>query len=143
MRHSNDVAGREPERKAVWVVRQLGQLEAVVMQRLWAADQPASVRDVVEDLRREREIAYTTVLTVLDNLRRKEMVSRTKDGRAYRYRPRLTREEHTASLMEEVLAGSENRQVTLLHFVAQMSPEEVARLRDALDAAASDAQRAQ
>src|SRR5512132_1103428 len=111
------------------------------MQRLWAADQPASVRDVVEDLRREREIAYTTVLTVLDNLRRKEMVSRTKDGRAYRYRPRLTREEHTASLMEEVLASSENRQVTLLHFVAQMSPEEVARLRDALDAAASDTQR--
>jgi predicted transcriptional regulator len=119
-------------------VRQLGQLEAVVMARLWATDEPMSVRDVVEDLRREREIAYTTVLTVLDNLRRKGMVSRTKDGRAYRYRPRRTREEHAAALMEEVLADSENRQVTLLYFVEQMSPEEVARLRDALDAAAGD-----
>jgi predicted transcriptional regulator len=116
-------------------------LEAVVMARLWATDEPMSVRDVVEDLRREREIAYTTVLTVLDNLRRKGMVSRTKDGRAYRYRPRRTREEHAAALMEEVLADSENRQVTLLYFVEQMSPEEVARLRDALDAAAGDSKR--
>jgi predicted transcriptional regulator len=122
-------------------VRQLGQLEAVVMARLWATDEPVSVRDVVEDLRREREIAYTTVLTVLDNLRRKGMVSRTKHGRAYRYRPRRTREEHAAALMEEVLADSENRQVTLLYFVEQMSPEEIARLRDALDATAGDSKR--
>jgi len=41
----------------------------------------------------------------------------------------------------QVLAHSENRQVTLLYFVEQMSPEEVARLRDALDAAAGDSQR--
>jgi len=124
-------------------VRQLGQLEAVVMARLWAADRPASVREVVEDLRHEREIAYTTVLTVLDNLRRKGMVSRTKDGRAYRYRPRLTREEHTAALMEEVLASSENRQVTLLRFVEQMSPQEAAQLREALQAATGDGEGSQ
>ena len=122
-------------------VRQLGQLEAVVMARLWAADRPASVREVVEDLRREREIAYTTVLTVLDNLRRKGMVSRTKDGRAYRYRPQLTPEEHTAALMEDVLASNGNRHVALLRFVEQMSPQEAARLRDALDAAAGDPER--
>ena len=48
-------------------------------------------------------------MTVLDNLRRKGMVSRTKDGRAYRYSPVLTREEHTAALMEQVLATSDNR----------------------------------
>jgi predicted transcriptional regulator len=119
-------------------VRQLGQLEAVVMARLWAADRSATVREVVEDLRQEREIAYTTVLTVLDNLRRTGMVSRTKAGRAYRYRPRLTREEHTAALMEEVLASSENRRVTLLRFVEQMSPQEAAQLREALEAAAGD-----
>lgn len=117
-------------------MRQLGQLEAVVMARLWSADRPVSVREVVEDLRQEREIAYTTVLTVLDNLRRKEMVTREKQGRAYHYRSRLTREEHTAALMEEVLAGSADRQVTLLRFVEQMSPQEVARLREVLDATA-------
>jgi predicted transcriptional regulator len=117
-------------------VRQLGQLEAVVMARLWASDRPVSVRDVVQDLRQERQIAYTTVLTVLDNLRRKGMVSREKQGRAYHYRPRLTREEHAAALMEEVLASSADRQVTLLRFVEQMSPGEAARLREVLDAAA-------
>jgi predicted transcriptional regulator len=117
-------------------VRQLGQLEAVVMARLWSSDRPVSVRDVVEDLRQEREIAYTTVLTVLDHLRRKGMVSREKQGRAYRYRPRLTREAHTAALMEEALASGSDRQVTLLRFVEQISPQEVARLREALDAAA-------
>jgi predicted transcriptional regulator len=117
-------------------VRQLGQLEAVVMARLWAADRPVSVRDMVEDLRPDRTLAYTTVMTVLDNLRRKGMVSRTKDGRAYRYSPELTREAHTAALMEQVLASSDNRQATLLRFVEQITPQEVAQLRDALNAAA-------
>ena len=117
------------------MVRQLGQLEAVVMARLWAADRPLSVRDVVEDLRQDRTLAYTTVMTVLDNLRRKEMVSRTKDGRAYRYSPVQTREQHTAALMEQVLASSDNRQATLLHFVDQIPPQELAQLRDALNAA--------
>lgn len=106
------------------------------MARLWSADRPVSVREVVEDLRQEREIAYTTVMTVLDNLRRKDMVNREKQGRAYHYRPRLTREEHTAALMEEVLASSTDRQVTLLRFVEQMSPQEAARLREVLDATA-------
>ena len=116
-------------------MRQLGQLESVVMARLWAAGGAVSVRDVVEDLRRDRTIAYTTVMTVLDNLRRKGLVSRTKEGRAYLYQPRSTREEHTAALMEEVLASSEDRQATLLHFVGQIPPDEVARLREVLNAA--------
>jgi predicted transcriptional regulator len=76
------------------------------------------------------------VMTVLDNLHRKGMVSRTKDGRAYRYSPALSREEHTAALMEQVLATSVNRQATLLHFVEQIAPQEVAQLREALNATA-------
>jgi len=111
----------------------LGQLEAEIMERLWSMDQPVSVREVVEDLQQERRIAYTTVMTVLDNLHRKGLVSRTKDGRAYRYRPMRSREEHTAALMEEILHSSEDRGTTLLHFVGQMAPEEVARLRAVLD----------
>jgi predicted transcriptional regulator len=118
------------------MVRQLGQLEAVVMGRLWAAARPLSVRDMVEDLRQDRNLAYTTVMTVLDNLRRKGMVSRTKDGRAYRYSPVQTREEHTAALMEQVLASSNNRQATLMHFAEQIPAEELVQFREALNAAA-------
>jgi predicted transcriptional regulator len=114
-------------------VRQLGQLEAVVMDRLWASDGSVVVRDVLEDLQHERAIAYTTVMTVLDNLHRKGVVTREKAGRAYRYRPAYTREEHTAGLMEQALAGSGDRGAALMHFVEQMPPEEVRRLRQALE----------
>lgn len=103
------------------------------MERLWASDGSVAVRDVLEDLQKARTIAYTTVMTVLDNLHRKGMVTREKAGRAYRYRPAYTREEHTAALMEQVLAGSGDRGAALMHFVEHMPPEEIRRLRQALE----------
>jgi len=114
-------------------MRQFGELEAVVMDRLWSWDRPVVVRDVLEDLQRDRSIAYTTVMTVLDNLHRKGFVIREKDGRAYRYRPARTREEHTARLMEQALAGGGDRGTALLHFVERMPADEIARLREALN----------
>ncbi len=114
-------------------MRQLGQLEAVVMERLWSWGRPAAVREVLEDLQRDREIAYTTVMTVMDNLHRKGFLIREKEGRAYRYSPAQTREQHTAELMGQVLAGSGDRAATLLHFLEQMPAEEMAQLRKALD----------
>lgn len=112
-------------------MRQLGSLENEVMQRLWDAAEPVAVRDVLDDLRRDREIAYTTVMTVLDNLHRKHMVVRSKRGRAYVYSPTQSREERTADLMGELLAdvGAGDRGVALLRFVEQMSSREVAELR--------------
>lgn len=65
----------------------LGELEAVIMDRLWSRGEPATVREVLTDLRQHREIAYTTVLTVMDNLYRKGFLRREPAGRAYRYAP--------------------------------------------------------
>lgn len=113
-------------------MRQLGSLEAEVMQRLWGASTPMAVRDVLEELQRDREIAYTTVMTVLDNLHRKDLVVRSKQGRAFVYSPAQTREERTAELMSEALTGGGDRGVALLRFVEQMSPSEVAELRQLL-----------
>ena len=110
----------------------LGKLEKLIMDRLWSRDHPVAVREVLEDLQRERTLAYTTVMTVMDNLHRKGVLTREKDGRAYLYRPAVTREQHTAAFMGDVLAGSDTT-VTLLHFLEQMPPADVARLRDALD----------
>lgn len=104
------------------------------MQTLWDWDRPASVREVVEHLQATRTIAYTTVLTVLDNLHGKNLVQRHKQGRAYLYAATLSREAHTASLLEQVLATSSNRGGALLHFVGQMSGEELAQVRAALAA---------
>jgi predicted transcriptional regulator len=113
-------------------VRQMGQLEAVVMDLLWSCDGPASVREVLGDLQRDRDIAYTTVMTVMDNLHRKGLLVRHMEGRAYRYQPAQSRAEHNAALMGEVLAGSNDRTATLLHFLEQMPAADVAQLRAAL-----------
>ena len=112
----------------------LGQLEAAVMERLWAWDRPVSVRDVLEDIQRDRTIAYTTVMTVLDNLHRKGMVIREKVGRAYVYRSTRSRERHTAELMEQALSGTSDRGAALMHFVRTMSSDEVNDLKKALEA---------
>lgn len=112
---------------------ELGHLEAAVMDRLWTWDRPVAVRDVLEDLQRERPLAYTTVMTVLDNLHRKRMVMREKSGRAYLYRPTRSREAYTAELMTGVLSQATDRGSTLMRFVEQMSAEEVAELRQFLD----------
>lgn len=113
-------------------MRRLGHLEAAVMERLWAWERAASVREVVEDLARERQVAYTTVLTVLDNLHGKGLVERTKVGRAYVYTARLSRAAHTTHLLEGVLDDTGDRSAALLHFVGQLSPDEQDRLRRAL-----------
>lgn len=114
-------------------MRRLGELEAVVMERLWAWDRPTLVREVVEDLHADRRLAYTTVMTVMDNLFRKGLLRRELSGRAYLYTPAKTREEYLGDLLEDVLSGSSDRTVALLGFVERLSADEIAKLRSALD----------
>lgn len=116
-------------------MRRLGDLEAAVMARLWAHEEAVSVRQVLDELNQERRLAYTTVMTVLDNLHRKGLVTRKQSGRAYFYVPVRTREQHTADLIADVLEASPDRTAPLLHFVQTLSVDEVGRLRAALDAA--------
>jgi predicted transcriptional regulator len=113
-------------------VRGFGDLEAVIIDRLWSRSRPTTVREVVEELQRERGIAYTTVMTVMDNLHRKGFLARELDGRAYRYRPVSTREEHSARLMAEALAASRDPDATLVRFLDELSPSEADALRGAL-----------
>lgn len=114
-------------------VRKFGELEAAVMAHLWAHDEPRTVRQTREDLAPERRLAYTTVMTVMDNLHRKGFLTRDQQGRAYLYQPLRSREEHAAALMTEVLDSSVDQTTTLLHFVEQMTPTEVRRLRAAME----------
>jgi predicted transcriptional regulator len=120
-------------------LRKLGDLEAVVMDRLWTWKRPATVREVLDDLARDRTLAYTTVMTVMDNLHRKGLLTREVDGRAYRYTAVRTKADYTAELISSVLADSDDRTVPLLRFVENMTPQEVARLRAALEAVETSA----
>jgi predicted transcriptional regulator len=82
----------------------LGELEAEVMNIVWLqANQ--TVLEVEERLRRKRDIAHTTVLTTLDRMHRKGYLTREKQGKAFLYSPRLTREEFERGLAQEVLGG--------------------------------------
>jgi predicted transcriptional regulator len=118
-------------------MRQFGELEAVIMDRLWQRDRPALVREVLDDLREDRPLAYTTVMTVMENLYRKGWLRRDRDGRAWRYEPTSSRSAYTAALMSDALATSTDRRIALAHFVLQMSPHDAALLQQALNRAHS------
>ncbi|WP_239456578.1 BlaI/MecI/CopY family transcriptional regulator [Nocardioides solisilvae] len=116
----------------------LGELERAVMDVLWdlGPDADATVREVHGRLSEGRDVAYTTVMTVMDRLARKGVVVQQKEGRAYRYRAQATRAEMTADLMRDTLAdlGSSERAPALVAFVEDASAEDLAALRKALAA---------
>jgi len=81
----------------------LGDLERAVMDHLWSAPQPQTVRQVHEALSKRRDLAYTTVMTVLQRLAKKNLVSQIRDDRAHRYAPVHGRDELVAGLMVDAL----------------------------------------
>src|SRR3954447_26541392 len=102
------------------------------MTRVWKWNRPVTVREVLEDLRQERSIAYTTVMTVLDNLHQKGWVRREAEGRAYRYEAVSTRAAYAAALMNDAWSQSDNPAAALVAFFAMMSEEQRRSLRDAV-----------
>ncbi len=84
--------------------RVLGELQTAVMEVLWQEPNLA-VNDVESRLQRTREIAHTTVLTILDRMFRKGYLTREKEGKAYIYAPRYTREEFEQAVAQQVLGA--------------------------------------
>jgi predicted transcriptional regulator len=112
-----------------------GDLEAAIMDVVWAAGAPLRVREVADQLNRDRPLAFNTVQTVMDNLHRKGWLTRQKAGRAYLYVAERSREDYVASLLGEALAVASDPAATLVRLVENMDPAEIAQLRAALDAA--------
>lgn len=112
-----------------------GDLEAAIMDAVWSADEPLTVRTMVDQLNQERSLAYTTVQTVTEILYRKGWLQREKEGRAYRYWARRSREDYTAGLVEEALSATSDRTAALVRLFEQMEPDEASELRAALDTA--------
>jgi len=102
------------------------------MTRVWDWNRPVTVREVLEDLRRDRTIAYTTVMTVMDNLHQKGWLRREAEGRAYRYEAVSTRAAYSAALMNEAWSASDNPAAALVAFFGMMSAEQREALRDAM-----------
>ncbi len=106
------------------------------MERLWAAPEgeALTVREVHGALAADRDLAYTTVMTVMGRLARKDLVIQERDGRAFRYRARESRASLTAGLMRETLAdfAEHDRSTALVAFVEDASAEDLRALRSAL-----------
>ena len=107
----------------------LGALEAQVMDVLWDHG-PVTIREVIDHL--PSEPAYTTIATVLTNLDRKHLVTITRENRSTSYSPRMSRHEHAAALMEQVLDSSRDRAASILQFVDSMPESDLALLQDYL-----------
>ena len=113
----------------------LGELERAVMDHLWSSGDPQTVRQVHEALSARRDLAYTTIMTVLQRLAKKNLVVQHRDDRAHRYAPTHGRDELVAGLMVDALdqaADSGSREAALVHFVERVGADEAAALRRAL-----------
>jgi predicted transcriptional regulator len=117
------------------VVGRLGELERSVMEVLWDRGEPCVVRDVVRELS-ARDLAYTTVMTVLDRLAKKGVVRRQLVGRAWRYEAASSREDYIAQLMLDALDLTGDRSAALTRFAMSVSEPEVKVLSKALKKAA-------
>jgi predicted transcriptional regulator len=113
-------------------------LELEIMQVLWQAG-PCTVAEVQPKLK--VELAYTTVQTMLNVLLRKKKVKRVQEGRAYRYRPAVSRELATGSalsdLVKRMFGGSSEALLMAMVDTRQISAEELTRVAQKLAAAES------
>jgi predicted transcriptional regulator len=94
--------------------------ELAIMKVVWKLE-TATVRDIYEDLRARRDIAYTTVLTMMKILEQKGYVTKTKADRAFVYRPVQARQQVIGGMVREfvdrVFDGASRS--ALLHLVKQ------------------------
>jgi predicted transcriptional regulator len=113
----------------------LFELEAEVMDLIWQASQ-ATVREVLDGLnaRSARPRAYTTVLTTMQRLDRKGLLTRRREGRSDVYLPALTREQYTEARAQAEVGGVIDQfgDAALVHFARQLAaldPERREQLR--------------
>jgi predicted transcriptional regulator len=81
----------------------IGKRERQVLEETWRLGQEVRVRDVFRAF--EERIAYTTLMSTMDRLFRKNLLARRSDGRAYLYSPRVSREEFEREIREDVVDG--------------------------------------
>jgi len=113
---------------------QLTPLELEIMHVLWN-EGPSNVQTVQQHL--ERELAYTTVQTMLNILHRKGKVKRTLKERAYFYQPVVSRSHvvgnHLSDLVERLFGGSAESLVMSLVETKHLTPKKLARLQKLLE----------
>lgn len=118
----------------------LGSLESEIMEIVWQKSGEVSVRDVLDELVTQREIAYTTVMTIMGRLASKKLLEKRKIGNAFYFAPALTRDEFTGQvvggMIDDLLA--EFSDTALNHFIRRVEEKDRSVL-DKLEQALSEA----
>lgn len=107
--------------------RPTGQLEAAVLEFLWAVGEPSTPGDVHEAV--APDLAYTTVMTVLTRLHAKGALERVRHGRAFAYWPSQAEANHRADRMRDQLDAAGDRHAVLSSFVDALTSAEAEELR--------------
>lgn len=107
----------------------LGELEAAIMEVLWADEAAITVRDVHDRLPGKR--AYTTVMTVMSNLADKGLLVVDKEGVAHRYRPASSREAYTREHVGQIIDGllSDFGDPAIAHFAESLNQAQLERFQ--------------
>lgn len=100
MSNKNSTSVSKPHKTGMKKI--FGDLEAEVMKIIWKQKQ-STVREVYEQLLLEKNLAYTTVMTVMSRLANKGHLIRAVQGNAYVYKPALSDEELSKILFPEVV----------------------------------------
>lgn len=114
----------------------LGPLESEVMDLVWNLGE-AKVRDVYRVLLKKREIAYTTVMTIMGNLASKGALNRHWQNRAYVYVPAVSRDDFARAKVIEIVDNildvfTEPAMAYLVDRMAQVDPQRLAELEKAI-----------
>ncbi len=105
-----------------------GELERAVLQALWAHPDGLTAQGVSERLPRT-DLARTTVLTTLDRLRRKHLVTREDDSRPHTYFAAVSQEDYIAEIMLDALGQATDRNAALTRFLGGVDEDDARSLR--------------
>jgi BlaI family transcriptional regulator, penicillinase repressor len=117
------------------------ELEMQVLSVLWE-NGPSTVRQILERLPDGKQRAYTTVLTVMQGMSRKGLVTHTQEGAAHVYHSTVRRQEAVRPVMQKLLqnvfGGDPSKVVQALLDSTEVSEEEMNEIRKLIDAASHD-----
>lgn len=104
----------------------LGNLESEIMDIIWRKDCEVCVRDVFEELAARRQIAYTTVMTIMGRLSEKKILEKRKEGKTSFFLPTKTRDEFTQDVVGNVVDSllEDFADVTLAHFMTRVRSDD-------------------
>ena len=112
----------------------LGELETEIMEIVWGAEKPISVSNVFKVLNKKREIAYTTVMTVMGRLAEKSLLKRTLSGKAYLYIPTFSKDTFLTRVSKQIVQNLVNNfgDRAIAHFAEELDKIPTGKKRELL-----------